>query len=195
MRNIEARYNYQIDRNRAAADNEARRRILAEGALREILNGSINGIKVEKAKPDEDAGVTFTGQHSQIKGDQTDLLMSRENNLFLALQVTTGKSNATQEEKTDLLKTGPFPIVRKQLVPRAVVYLDWNEMSAFLEDHDVSKHTALLDQFYEGTINSLQYIEMKATDPLKKKLAKEAGDFFYKSREEHKAKKKKPTLH
>ena len=169
--NIEGRYIDRMDNDQAALEVEQRRE--AEDALREILMKTLEGAILEKTTKDEDAGATFTAQHSQIRGQQTDLILSKEDRLLLALQITTGKSELTKQKKGTELMKDPFPFLRNQLVPKAVVALDWGEAKGFLADKDPSKHPLLLEQFFNGVINSLKLGEMLTHDPLKKKLAQE----------------------
>lgn len=182
-----------MDWQKKTPSNETDQRHQAENAVRQLLLGTLTGIDVEKATPDEDAGVTFTGQHSQIKGQQTDLVLMREQRPFLALQITTGQSTANKEQKMRDQQANPFLFIRGGIVPRVTVALDWDETKKLLADKNPAKHPELLKQFFMGAINSLEFDQLATTDKLKKQLARDALTFIRDQEKQIKAKKEKPT--
>jgi len=87
----------RIDQARVDSNNEFEQRRLAENALMELISATMTGVEIKQADKTEDAGIVFTAQHSQIKGNKTDLIMFRGGLPFLSIQVTTGMSEKNRD--------------------------------------------------------------------------------------------------
>lgn len=188
---------HNIDWQRANPANEDEQRREAEGALRLLILNAMTGVTVEKGTPGEDAGVIFTAKHSQIKGDQSDLIMFRDNRPFLAIQVTTGMSKANRDQKSQELLDNLYPMIRNSIIPRVLVAMDWGETQKLLMDQDPDKHPALLKQFFKGATNSLLLGQRDTitTDPLKKRIGKEALEFIIEQERQIASKQGRETIH
>ncbi len=182
MRNTEERYVKNIDTHKAPPvieiGDQGRN---AEEAVIKFFE-IFPGMKVRLATPLEDSGRTQI-----VKDSAIDIVGYLEGLPAIGLQITTTTDSATRHSKTADLLNRPFIRLPEMVssdtaIPRSLVFIDAAEVSAFLADHDISKHPKLIRQIIESNLSSLKLDLMKTVNPKEQDLIQKLLAFFEKSK-------------
>ena len=152
----------------------------AEQVVMEFFE-SIPGMNMRFATPEEDSG------KSQIVKDAAiDMVGYMEGKPAIGLQITTATDSVVRQRKTSDLVARPFirlPEMNSSdtAIPRALVFIDAAEVSAFFHDRNLDKHPKLIQQIIEGNLNSLKLDLMKTKNPREQELILKLVTFFEES--------------
>src|SRR3989344_6534751 len=168
MKSPENRYIKSLDKHKIPNPETGDQGEAAEKAVDEFLPFLIPELKVRPATPLEDSG------KSQIVKDKAlDRIGYLEGRAVIGLQITTTTDSAIRSSKSEDLLNRPFIRLDEMTaadtaIPRALVFLDAEEVRSFSADHNIPKHTKLASQIIEGIANSLKLDLMKTENPKEK---------------------------
>ena len=166
MKSPENRYIKNLDEQKAHLNPEiGDQGKEAEKAVDEMLPFLIPELKLRPATSLEDSGKDQIVKDKAI--DRVGYLGERP---AIGLQITTATDSAIRSSKSQDLLSRPFIRLDEMTaadtaIPRALVFLDAEEVKSFSIDHDISKHIKLASQIIEGISNSLKLDLMKTKNP------------------------------
>ncbi|MGE5297849.1 MAG: hypothetical protein ACM3KM_01675 [Acidobacteriaceae bacterium] len=155
---------------------------IGEEAFIEITKKLVPGLRVRRTTELEDAGKLHIGH-----GQETDTVSYWPEGPKIpasAWQITVGFSRENIQKKMESLMNKPFATIEGRSIPRVVVPLDRSEAKTFLSDLDLDQHKKLVEQFFEGTINSLRFVILRTKDPKLKAQAEKELERFLALKEE-----------
>ena len=133
----------------------------AEGVVLDFFSEKIPRMKMRRATPEEDSGF----------GKAIDAVGYLDNKPALGLQITTATDSVARQKKLGELQDRPFLRLSEMnpqkdpAIPRAIAFLEAQEVAGYLNDRDFSKHPGLMKQILESTVSSLRFDLTQTKNP------------------------------
>ena len=141
---------------------------MAENVVIEFFKMNFPSMQVRKATAKEDAGQVGFGPAKTV-----DAVAYLDQKPAMALQVTSSTGEQFEEyrkKKLMELKNKPFLRLEEMsshdvAIPRALVFVEPNELKKFIADHDFAKHPNLGKTILDSTLNSLKFDLLQTKNP------------------------------